>query len=37
MDSDTIVQYILLRKDLRDAKGGKWPLGALIAQACHGE
>jgi peptidyl-tRNA hydrolase len=27
--SDTIVQYIAVRKDL------KWPLGALIAQCCH--
>ena len=29
MDDDTLVQYVLLRKDL------KWPTGALIAQACH--
>ena len=26
-----LVQYIVLRGDLVD----KWPLGALIAQACH--
>jgi peptidyl-tRNA hydrolase len=31
MEDDTIVQYLLVRKDL------KWPTGALIAQACHGE
>lgn len=29
---DTIVQYILVRKDL---KGPGWTKGALIAQACH--
>jgi peptidyl-tRNA hydrolase len=29
MDEDTLVQYLLVRKDL------KWPTGALIAQACH--
>ncbi|XP_060066029.1 putative peptidyl-tRNA hydrolase PTRHD1 [Ylistrum balloti] len=28
-----IVQYIVLRKDLVDKL--KWPIGALIAQACH--
>lgn len=27
--NETIVQYIVLRKDL------KWPLGALITQCCH--
>lgn len=30
MDDDTIVQYIVVRKDL------KWPAGALIAQGAHG-
>lgn len=29
---DTVVQYILVRKDL---KGPGWTKGALIAQACH--
>lgn len=29
----TIVQYILVRGDLTKALG--WPLGAIIAQACH--
>ena len=30
MDADdTLVQYVLVRKDL------KWPQGAVIAQACH--
>ncbi len=28
-----IVQYILVRGDL--SKSLKWPLGAIIAQACH--
>lgn len=28
-----IVQYIVLREDLQ--KKLKWPLGAVIAQACH--
>ena len=27
----TLVQYIAIRGDLVD----KWPLGAIIAQACH--
>jgi len=30
---DPIVQYIVLRKDLWTEQG--WPLGPLIAQACH--
>lgn len=29
----TIVQYVVVRGDL--VKVQKWPLGALIAQACH--
>ncbi|KAM5164520.1 putative peptidyl-tRNA hydrolase PTRHD1 [Mantella aurantiaca] len=28
-----LVQYVVLRKDLRAGLG--WPLGALVAQACH--
>ncbi|NP_001090397.1 peptidyl-tRNA hydrolase domain containing 1 L homeolog [Xenopus laevis] len=28
-----LVQYVVLRKDLQTGLG--WPLGALIAQACH--
>ena len=28
-DDTTLVQYVVVRKDL------KWPAGALIAQACH--
>ncbi|XP_078037557.1 putative peptidyl-tRNA hydrolase PTRHD1 [Augochlora pura] len=31
--SDTIVQYVLVRGDL--LKTLKWPIGAVIAQACH--
>lgn len=30
---DPIVQYIVLRRDLWTDQG--WPLGPLIAQACH--
>ncbi|KAF8822899.1 Peptidyl-tRna hydrolase PTH2 domain-containing protein [Cardiosporidium cionae] len=30
---DPIIQYILIRKDLLEAL--KWPVGAIIAQACH--
>lgn len=30
---DPIVQYIVIRKDLWTEQG--WPLGPLIAQACH--
>ncbi|CAG7823332.1 unnamed protein product [Allacma fusca] len=29
----SFVQYVILRKDLQTTLG--WPLGALIAQACH--
>ncbi|XP_056418979.1 putative peptidyl-tRNA hydrolase PTRHD1 [Hyla sarda] len=28
-----LVQYVVLRKDLQSGLG--WPLGALVAQACH--
>ena len=31
--SPTIVQYVVLRKDLWTDKG--WPLGSVVAQACH--
>lgn len=31
--SSTVVQYVLVRGDLM--KTLKWPLGAVIAQACH--
>lgn len=31
--SAVLVQYVALRKDLPTVH--KWPLGALIAQACH--
>lgn len=31
--TDPIVQYIVLRRDLWAEQG--WPLGPLIAQACH--
>lgn len=31
--NDPIVQYIVLRRDLWSEQG--WPLGPLIAQACH--
>jgi len=30
---DTIVQYVVLRRDLYDSL--KWPLGSVVAQACH--
>lgn len=33
MSSTTIVQYIVIRGDLLREMG--WPVGALIAQACH--
>lgn len=33
MASSLLVQYILVRGDL--IKTLKWPLGAIIAQACH--
>ena len=33
--ADPLVQYVVLRKDLRpDAEGG-WPFGSVVAQACH--
>lgn len=28
-----LVQYVVLRRDLQAVLG--WPLGALVAQACH--
>ena len=31
--TDPIVMYVVIRSDLRGAKG--WPLGSLVAQACH--
>eukprot|EP00195_Chlamydomonas_chlamydogama_P013351 CAMPEP_0202908556 /NCGR_PEP_ID=MMETSP1392-20130828/46469_1 /ASSEMBLY_ACC=CAM_ASM_000868 /TAXON_ID=225041 /ORGANISM="Chlamydomonas chlamydogama, Strain SAG 11-48b" /LENGTH=144 /DNA_ID=CAMNT_0049597953 /DNA_START=119 /DNA_END=553 /DNA_ORIENTATION=+ len=31
--SDPVVQYVVLRKDLWTDL--KWPLGAVVAQACH--
>lgn len=34
MDPATIVQYIVVRGDLMRTL--KWPVGAIIAQACHG-
>lgn len=33
MSSNGIVQYIVVRQDLISQLG--WPLGAVIAQACH--
>ena len=33
MSSNPIVQYVVLRGDLHTVL--KWPLGALVAQACH--
>ncbi|XP_076227795.1 putative peptidyl-tRNA hydrolase PTRHD1 [Nomia melanderi] len=30
---DIIVQYVVLRRDL--LKVMKWPVGAIVAQACH--
>lgn len=32
-DSDPLVQYVVLRRDLDTELN--WPLGALVAQACH--
>ncbi|ESO09213.1 hypothetical protein HELRODRAFT_73817 [Helobdella robusta] len=31
--TERLVQYIVVRSDLRNSL--KWPVGALIAQACH--
>lgn len=31
--AEDLVQYVVLRKDLWDSL--KWPLGSIIAQACH--
>lgn len=31
--ADPVVQYVVLRKDLWAEQ--KWPLGSLVAQACH--
>ncbi|SCP05158.1 peptidyl-tRNA hydrolase PTRHD1, putative [Plasmodium ovale] len=32
MQENTIVQYVLVNKEILDKK---WPLGSIIAQACH--
>ncbi|KAL8454806.1 hypothetical protein Emed_000057 [Eimeria media] len=32
-DSEPLVQYVVLRKDLQTEL--QWPLGAVVAQACH--
>ena len=32
-DDDPLVQYVVLRRDLMKKKG--WPMGAVVAQACH--
>ncbi|KAL0033917.1 hypothetical protein WJX77_010753 [Trebouxia sp. C0004] len=32
-DAEDLVQYLVLRKDLWNSL--KWPLGSIIAQACH--
>ncbi|CRG93684.1 conserved protein, unknown function [Plasmodium gallinaceum] len=32
MQENTIIQYILINKEILDKK---WPLGSIIAQACH--
>eukprot|EP00898_Chlorokybus_atmophyticus_P006633 jgi/Chlat1/6971/Chrsp52S06649 len=34
-DSDPLVQYVVLRKDLSSKDGLNWPLGSVVAQACH--
>jgi len=31
--SSTLIQYVVVRKDLLSVL--KWPVGAVIAQACH--
>lgn len=31
---DPVVQYVVLRKDLW-GPGFSWPLGSIVAQACH--
>ncbi|MCO5589022.1 hypothetical protein L7F22_042986 [Adiantum nelumboides] len=31
--SDSLAQYVVIRKDLVDSL--KWPLGSVLAQACH--
>jgi peptidyl-tRNA hydrolase len=33
MAAQTIVQYVVVRADLCQTLG--WPVGALVAQACH--
>ena len=33
MSSLKVVQYVVIRRDLIDTL--KWPVGAVIAQACH--
>ena len=33
LEEDTIVQWVILRKDLRATLN--WPLGSVIAQGCH--
>lgn len=32
-EGDPLVQYVVVRRDLTDAL--QWPLGAVVAQACH--
>ena len=32
---DPIVQYVVIRRDLADAEGTPWPLGAVVAQGAH--
>ncbi|CDI84901.1 hypothetical protein, conserved [Eimeria praecox] len=32
-ESDPLVQYVVVRRDLASAL--QWPLGAVVAQACH--
>lgn len=33
MSTLKLVQYVVVRRDLLDAL--KWPVGAVVAQACH--
>ena len=32
---DPLVQYVVVRRDLKDAQGAAWPLGAVVAQGAH--
>ena len=33
--ADPLVQFVVLRRDLRSDVEGGWPFGSVVAQACH--